>query len=116
MTHVSSDMRQCIDECTTCHQICLSSIYHCLEKGGSHARPDHVRMLQDCAQICATSADFMLRGSPHHHEMCQACADVCDACAQDCDTMSDDEEMRTCADTCRRCAESCRQMAGATAH
>lgn len=113
MTHISSDMRQCIDECSTCHQVCLSVIPHCLEKGGMHASPDHIRVLADCAQICATSADFMLRGSSQHHETCRVCAEVCDACAQGCDRMADDDEMRRCADTCRRCAESCRRMAGA---
>ena len=116
MSHVSPDMRRCIDDCTTCHQVCLATIHHCLQKGGEHARPDHLRLMADCVQICGTSADFMLRGSHFHHATCGACAEVCDACATDCDRMADDPEMRRCADVCRRCAESCRQMAGAATH
>jgi hypothetical protein len=117
MSHVSPEMRECIRECTNCHDVCLSLIGHCLEKGGEHAQPDHVGLLQDCAQICQTSADFMLRGSQYHHQTCGVCAEVCDACAADCERIGgDDAEMRRCAEACRRCAESCRRMAGVMAH
>src|SRR6267143_669525 len=109
-------MRQCIDECTRCHQICLSTIQVCLQKNGMRAEPEHVRLLADCMQICATSADFMLRGSQHLPHVCGVCAEICEDCARDCDRMADDAEMRRCADVCRRCAESCRRMAGAIAH
>ena len=36
----SQEMRDCIQECTRCHNICLESVTHCLEMGGEHARPD----------------------------------------------------------------------------
>ena len=109
MSHVSQEMKNCIAECTTCHDVCLSMVQHCLEKGGPHAQPAHVRMLLDCAQTCATSADFMTRGSPLHVHTCGVCAAVCDACAADCERMADDAEMK-------RCAESCRHMAMAMSH
>src|ERR1700761_8108690 len=115
MTHMNDEMRQCIDDCTTCHQVCLATLQHCLHMGGKHADPDHVRLMADCVQICATSADFMLRGSSMHHHTCGACAEICDACSIDCDRMADDPEMRKCAETCRRCAQSCHRMAGAMA-
>ena len=113
MAHISDQMQECIKECANCHQICLSTSRHCLEKGGRHAEADHVTLLLDCAQVCATSADFMLRGSTLHAETCRACAVVCERCAQDCEKMGDDPMMRQCAETCRRCAKSCQQMAGA---
>ncbi len=113
MAHVSSEMQACIDECQQCHATCLKTIEHCLQKGGRHAEPDHIRLLADCAQICATSADFMLRGSPLHARTCGVCAEACEQCAQDCERMGDDQSMQQCAEACRRCAESCRQMAGA---
>ena len=111
----AQDMQNCIDECTTCHAVCLKTIQHCLGKGGKHASRDHIRLLADCAQICRTSADFMIRGSELHHFTCGACAEICQRCADDCAQMADDAEMRHCADQCRRCAESCRQMAHANA-
>ena len=35
-----------------------------------------VIVLLDCAEICQTSANFMLRGSPLHTNTCAACAIV----------------------------------------
>ena len=108
-TH-SGQMQDCIDNCTRCHAVCLETITHCLEKGGRHAEASHIRLLTDCAQICATSADFMLRGSDLHAHTCGACAEICARCAEDCARMADDDMMQRCADECRRCAESCRRM------
>jgi len=70
----------------------------------------------DCAQICGTSADYMLRGSHLHTQTCATCAEVCRACAESCERMGDDSVMRRCAETCRRCAESCGRMAHAGTH
>jgi hypothetical protein len=109
--HMNDRMQDCIDRCQSCQEICLESVNHCLEKGGSHAAPEHIRLLIACAEICDTSARFMLLDSEHHPRTCEVCAEVCEACAKDCDRF-DDDVMRRCADTCRRCAESCRQMAG----
>lgn len=78
--------------------------------GGKHATPDHIQMLIACAEICDTSARFMLLGSQHHTRTCEVCAEVCEACAEDCERFEDDL-MKRCADACRRCAASCREMA-----
>jgi len=110
----SADIEHCIETCLECHNVCTETVQICLEKGGSHASAEHVRLLLDCAQICQTSADFMVRGSDLHTEACAVCADVCERCAESCDAMKSDEAMRRCADVCRRCAESCRRSAGNT--
>lgn len=116
MAHqMNAGMRECIDRCRSCEEICLESVTHCLEKGGEHAQPDHINLLLACAEICSTSARFMLLGSEHHARTCEVCAEVCEACAKDCESLGDDEMMQQCAEACRRCAESCRQMAGARA-
>ena len=112
--HVSAEMQECIDTCDECRAACLTTLAYCLEKGGEHARADHIRLLVDCAEICATSAAFMLRGSDLYAAVCGACAEVCEQCAESCESMND-EQMRSCAQACRRCAESCRRMAGAAA-
>lgn len=112
-THSGRDaaVQECIENCTECHATCLSTAAHCLEKGGEHARPEHMTLLLDCAQICATSADFMLRNSERHHVTCGACAEICRACAEDCEQMADDPVMQRCAEMSRTCAESCERMA-----
>lgn len=110
--HRSPEMNACIDNCTQCHAICLETINHCLSMGGKHAAPDHISLMATCADICATSADAMLRGAAVHEFTCGACAEICRRCADDCASMAaDDPEMQRCADACRRCAESCAAMA-----
>jgi hypothetical protein len=112
MTHMkTSEMQSCIDDCTACHAICEETVHHCLGKGGKHADPAHIALLQTCAQICTTSADAMLRGTREHAHICRACEEICRACAESCERMADDEAMQRCASACRRCAESCRRMA-----
>ncbi len=109
---ISSEMRECIDTCSDCHNVCLETVIHCLGIGGEHATPNHVGLLLDCAQICATSADFMLRGSDLHARTCGVCAEACARCADECERMAGgDETMLRCAEQCRRCAESCQAMA-----
>jgi hypothetical protein len=105
-----NDMRQCIQNCLDCHRVCLETVAYCLQKGGKHADPKHLRLLMDCAEICQTSANFMLRGSELHTRTCFACAEVCERCEASCASMGDDATMKACADACRRCAESCRKM------
>ncbi len=111
MTMSDHDMHACIDECEKCHRICVETAAYCLEKGGRHAAPEHIRLLSDCAEICQTSANFMLRGSAVHKTICGACAEVCDRCADSCDRVGDDEQLKKCSRAIRACADSCRKMA-----
>ncbi|MGI8470555.1 MAG: four-helix bundle copper-binding protein [Pyrinomonadaceae bacterium] len=107
----SQEMRTCIENCQNCHAVCLETISHCLEMGGKHAEAAHIRTLQDCVQSCITSADFMLRMSDFHPQVCGICADICERCAANCESLADGNDfMQRCAEACRRCAESCRQM------
>ena len=108
----NEDMRKCIEACQSCHEICLETIDHCLTQGGKHAAPDHIRTLTDCAQICETSADFMIRGSDLHRHICHACAEICEQCAISCEKLPG-AEMKICAEECRRCADECRAMSQA---
>ena len=52
---ISAEMQACMDACHHCHVTCLSmTTQHCLEVGGAHAAPDHIKIMLDCAQICGT--------------------------------------------------------------
>lgn len=109
---MNADMEHCIHNCLDCHRICEETAAYCTEMGGKHAEPMHLRLLRDCAQICITSADFMMRGSDLHPRVCGVCEEACERCAESWERMGDDTQMQECAEICRRCAESCRQMAG----
>jgi hypothetical protein len=109
-------MQNCIENCQSCHAVCLETIAHCLEMGDKHAAASHIKLLQDCVQICQTSADFMIRMSDFHPQVCGVCADICEACAKECESMADGSDfMARCAEACRKCAESCRQMSSSGA-
>lgn len=110
-SRLSSEMQRCIQECQNCHSACLEAVQYCVQKGGPHADAMHIRSLLDCAEICQTSANYMLRNSPLHTQTCAVRAEVCERCAQSCEQFADDAMMRHCAETCRRCAESCHSMA-----
>jgi hypothetical protein len=102
---------QCIEDCIDCGNSCLETMSHCLHMGGRHADPAHITLLANCAEICRTSADFMLSGSGFSSEVCNVCAPICDACATSCEEFADDELMAACAELCRSCVDSCREMA-----
>jgi hypothetical protein len=108
---VSSDIQHCIQTCLDCHNSCLNTVTYCLQQGQHHSDVAHITLMMDCAEICQTSANFMLRNSALHMRTCSICAEVCDICAMDCQRFADDMQMQSCADICRRCAQTCRNMA-----
>lgn len=110
MTLQNNSLEECIDNCLGCYETCLKTAMYCLRAGGKHAAPEHIRLLLDCAEICKVSADFMIRGSELHKEVCGVCADICKKCADDCSSFEDDTEMQSCADICRLCEQSCTEM------
>ena len=106
----TQNMQSCIDACNRCYQTCLhEAMNRCLESGGKHVAPDHMRLLLNCAEICQASANFMLSSSRYSKQICQLCAEICDACASSCEQIGG---MEDCARTCRECAASCREMTG----
>jgi hypothetical protein len=114
--HTAEEMDRCIQLCQDCHALCTRTIKHCLERGGRHAAPELVRLLSDCAQMCAINADYMLRGSVLHERVCGVCAEACKLCADDCSQIAgDDKVLKQCVDLCRRCGESCERMASQVA-
>ncbi len=104
-------MQECIDLCLGCSTTCLQLIPYCLNEGKEHAEPAHVLLLQNCVEICRTSANFMISNSAFSADVCTLCADVCKQCADDCDRFGDDQRMKQCAEACRACADSCQSMA-----
>ena len=106
---IGSSMRDAIKACLDCHSMCLqTALTFCLERGGRHVEQQHFRLMLNCAELCQTSANFMLSGSPLHGRVCAVCAEACDACAKSCEQVGD---MRECIEECQHCAKSCRSMA-----
>lgn len=107
---MDASVAACIEACNRAHGITLGmAMNHCLETGGDYVAPPHFRLMTDCAAICATTADFMLRSSQFHTASCRLCAEICDACADSCAGL---DGMEQCIAACRDCAKHCREMAG----
>lgn len=87
LQQIAAPMRQCAEECLNCHAVCASTLAYCISKGGEHLEPAHLRSLMDCAEICRTSASFLLRGSEQHSTTCNACVVICERCAESCEKM-----------------------------
>jgi hypothetical protein len=108
MNQLSDQTRHCIEEAQRCHSVCLATaMTECLEKGGEHVKPQHFRLMMDCASICQLAADLMAHKSQFHRQTCALCAEICEDCARDCAGMSG---MEDCVAACRACAQSCRAM------
>lgn len=116
MTHkheITEEMRKYIQDCLDCHSTCTETVSHCLQMGGKHAEAAFIRLLLDCAQICQTSVDFMLRTSHFQSEVCGTCSEICKHCVEECIRIGGaDATIKECADACRRCAVSCEKMSG----
>ncbi len=106
---IPAEAQRCIDECLDCYQTCFTTaMARCLPGAGKPTPGAHLGLMLNCAELCRTTAEFMVSGSTLHPRVCAACAEVCAACADACEGTGDMDE---CARTCRRCAESCRAMA-----
>jgi len=103
-------MHDCIEKCLNCHAACTMTVQYVLTEGGGQTDPEHVGLLLDCAEMCQTSANFMLRGSPFHAGTCAVCAEICRASESACRIFPDDEQLAECADACAQCAEACERM------
>lgn len=101
----------CIDSCLASHRICLETSRYCIETGGALASPALLPLLQDCAELCQATANSLMRGSPLHTLLCEACWQACDRCARTCAAFADDRTLQRCVAACRECAASCREMA-----
>ena len=88
----------------------MSESRHATLPGGRRQAcgPKHFKLMLACAEICQTSANFMLMGAQSHQALCGVCAQACEACAQSCEQLDD---MQGCVNAYDRCADSCRKMA-----
>src|ERR1700754_1167611 len=80
LSHQTRDTIEALQHChVTCHTMAMT---HCLEMGGEHARPQHLRLMLDCAAFCAFTADALGRKSQFHSRFATLCADVCETCGE----------------------------------
>jgi hypothetical protein len=130
MEHVSSSMLEthprkpelkgdtlvtCIDACNECGESCTACADACL---GEQMVADLVRCIrlnEDCADVCATTARLVSRQTEPDSALVRAqlsaCLVACEKCASECDRHAAmHEHCRICAESCRVCASACRDL------
>lgn len=100
---LQDQMQDCIQDCLNSHSTCTDGAMSVLNQGG---KPDFVRLLLDCAEICQTAAHFMMRDSELQGYVNEACSEVSTRCAERCFL----EGMTDCGNACRATANSTEQM------
>lgn len=111
MEGMAMSLADCVEDCVASHRMCLETAAYAAKQGGALATAPLIAMLTDCAELCQTTANSMLRESALHRIICRACAEACERCAQECLGHGKDEQMARCSATCRQCGASCRMMA-----
>jgi hypothetical protein len=105
----SAQVHASMDALARCHAMCLATaMTQCFELGGEHARPQHLRLMLDCAAACAFASDMLARKSQFHNAVCALAADICEVCARDCERLG---SIENCVHTCRETASLCRKTA-----
>lgn len=112
MAQVLQSLVACAGACTFCADACLS------EKMVAELT-QCIRLNEDCADICTTTARMLVRsGATPQRAMLrhtvEACAAACQACGQECARHAQmHEHCRICAEVCRHCEQACRQLLSA---
>ncbi len=103
--------RRCIEAASDCYTSCTETLTYCLDAGGELAEPEHLRLLLDCAEICQTSQNTLLRGSGLSQLLATVSIEACEKCAESCRALvGSGEQLAGCAEVCMHCAECCREL------
>lgn len=98
-------IQECVTSCLSCYAACVSAT-----KDYRSDKEDDATLfsvLSDCALVCQTTANFLLRGSDAMGWMCAVNARICDRCARECGR----QQLFECATACRECAALCHKLA-----
>ena len=105
------EITTCIDLCVESARECERCTNACLGEPDVSSLTDCIRLTQDCAHVCWTTASLLGRHSRFLRDICRLCGEVCEACSVECRRFSHEHNQR-CADLCDECAEECRRLAG----
>jgi hypothetical protein len=113
-------LARAIDECLACFQACTACADACLSEEELADLIMCIRLNQDCADICAATAQVLSRPSGFDRggtmTLVRACVEACRACEAECQRHAGmHEHCAICAEACRRCAEACAALTGSAA-
>lgn len=88
MSQVEID--RCVQDLMTCHDVCLQAA------SNASGNSSHATMLQDCAELCQTTAHFLQHGDPLYGYVTSAAATVTQVCGERCESMGDSNTANAC--------------------
>ncbi|GEB47790.1 MULTISPECIES: hypothetical protein [Streptomyces] len=121
---------RCVAACQSCEQACTACADACLGEDQADRLRTCIRLDQQCADVCHTTARLLIRHHDGHggslagqaeqgavRAQLEACALLCAACAQECERhAAHHAHCRVCAAACRSCEESCRALLATLEH
>lgn len=100
-----TDMYDIVDLLQECYAECQTALtMHAPREAGSNLSYLHLKRLQACSDICATTARLLLKDGIGVDRLCEIAARLCEQCAFACDAVG---SMRHCAEICRETASAC---------
>jgi hypothetical protein len=107
-----------VEACFDCARACTQCADACLAEDGVADLRGCIRLDNDCADLCATTARVLSRGSAQDPALTQAVLQTCVAvtrlCAEECESHADmHRHCALCAEACRSAEEACRALLAA---
>lgn len=93
-----------------CQATCEHMVHHLIKMHDPKRRMRQIQLLQDCADICGLTANYIARMSPFSKYIAEVCAAICEYCGNECLRHPDPESQR-CGQICLHCARECRAFA-----
>lgn len=105
----------CVQACLECGRNCTACADACLAEEMVADLRACIRTNQDCATICAATAEVLTRLTANNTDitgsLVEACRIACRVCAEECERHADmHDHCRVCAESCRRCEATCNEM------
>jgi hypothetical protein len=108
---------ECIATCGECAQACVACADACLAEEQVAELQRCIRLDEDCADICGTTARLLSRLLQPDvgvlRAQLEACALICASCGAECERHAQrHEHCKVCAEACKRCENHCRKALG----
>jgi hypothetical protein len=109
---------ECIRACLDCAQACVACADACLGESDPRKLTACIRLNNDCADICETTAKILSRQTALDRNVIraiiEACATICRSCGEECDMHAAAmQHCRVCAEACHACEQACQKVLAA---
>lgn len=92
-----------------CEAVCEYTGNAILSGREAYTRQKQLKLLRDCADICAETAKYISRYSKFDKQLAYLCAKICEKCGHHC-LMHPDALSQQCGRICLHCTKECREF------